>query len=246
MLAWTEFFLNKFDQANDTGLSAVDAALATGNSRAELIARNLLSEVSYLRGDFTAVKTHGERAYEIAHRIGAKIFEVWGALTRGRCALSSDGDGSIAFASFLEAYEMSWATAETFMGPWILGAAAMAARRDKDRDWSLREGERILQAGATSHNYFFFYAYAMDALLNARNWSEVRRYASALETYTADEPLEMTDFFIRRGRALADFGLGKRDQMTVGELKDLREMAKRVGFKFSLPLIDAALAEAGT
>ncbi len=236
MLAWTEFFLNKLDQAYDTGLSAVDAALATGNSRAELIARNLLSEVSYLRGDYSAVKEHGERAYEIAHRIGAKIFEVWDALTRGR-GESRDGDGAAAFASFLDAYKISQATAETFMGPWILAAAAMGAGTDEDRDWSLREGERILDAGAPSHN--------MDALLSAGNWGEARRYAEALETYAAEEPLDWADFFIERGRALDDFGLGKRDRTAIGELKDLRDKARRVGLNFTLPPIEAALAEAG-
>jgi tetratricopeptide (TPR) repeat protein len=245
MVAWTEFYLNRLNQANDTGLSAVEAALATGNSRAEIVAHNLLSEIAYLRGETSDVKLHGERAYELAHRIGATLFEAYGAFSRGRCQSSEDGDNAAAFASFLEAYEVSQATAESFMGPWILGSAARVAGKDEDRDWSLREGERILDAGAVSHNYFFFYINAMDARLDVEDWDEVRRYAAALENYTAKEPLEWSDFFIKRGRALANFGLGKRDQATIDALKDLRDVARRVGFTTALPPIEAALAKAG-
>jgi hypothetical protein len=223
----------------------VDEALATGNTRAEIIAQNVLGEIAYLRGEFLGVKLHGERVYELAHRIGATLFEVFGAFSRGRCQSSEDGDSAAAFASFLEAYEISQATAESFMGPWVLGSAAKAAGRDEDRDWSLREGERILDAGAVSHNYFFFYINAMDARLDVEDWDEVRRYAAALENYTVKEPLEWSDFFIERGRALANFGLGKRDQSTIDDLKDLRDVASRVGYKSALPPIEAALADAG-
>ena len=56
------------------------------------------------------------------------------------------------------------------------------------------------------------------------------------------EPLPRTDFFIARGRALAAFGRGNRDDAAMGEIKRLRDEAERVGLKPALSALDKALA----
>ena len=56
------------------------------------------------------------------------------------------------------------------------------------------------------------------------------------------EPLPRTDFFIARGRALAAFGRGSRDDATMQELKYLRSDAERVGLKTASTTLDEALA----
>ena len=243
MLAWTEFFLNRMDEANETAQSAVHAAVATGDGRAEIIAHNILAEIFYARGKFEDANLHGEKTLTIARRIGATRFEAIGLFNRARYRLHLGHDSAAALASYREAYAICLATAESFSGPWILGGAAVLASKAEDRKWALKEGERILDAGAVSHNYLFFQPSAMEACLGSEDWDEVTRYAEALETYTAEEPLEWSDFHIRRGRALADFGRGKRDQEMIGELEHLRDTARSVGLDLALTRIEAALAE---
>lgn len=82
----------------------------------------------------------------------------------------------------------------------------------------------------------------METALNTGDWDTVDRYAAALEEYTRSEPLPWTDFFIARGRALANCGRGKRDDATMQELQRLREESTRVGFKTALSAINHALA----
>ena len=70
----------------------------------------------------------------------------------------------------------------------------------------------------------------------------VERYAEALEAFTSMELLPRTDFFIARGRALAAFGRGRRDEATMQEIKSLRDEAERVGLGTVLSSLDKALA----
>ena len=79
------------------------------------------------------------------------------------------------------------------------------------RESALEEGEASLNEAAISHNYLWFYLFAMEALLRVKEWDRVEHYANALETYTKSEPLLLMDFFVARGRALANFGRGMRD-----------------------------------
>ncbi len=82
----------------------------------------------------------------------------------------------------------------------------------------------------------------MDACLRSGDWDEVERYAAALEEFTRPEPLPSSDFFIARGRALAAFGRGSRDDATMQNLRCLRDEAERVGLKTGLSALDEALA----
>ena len=86
-------------------------------------------------------------------------------------------------------------TGVTFAGPWVLGTLACLAKNSETRDWALREGQRVLSEHVcVSHNYIYFYRYAMDALLAAQLWAEAERYALKLEEYTRAEPLPVCDF----------------------------------------------------
>lgn len=82
----------------------------------------------------------------------------------------------------------------------------------------------------------------MDTCLQTGEWDEVDRYAQALEDYTSAEPLPYADFLIARGRALAAFGRGKRDDATMQELQRLRDEGERVGRKIAIRELKKALA----
>ena len=81
----------------------------------------------------------------------------------------------------------------------------------------------------------------MDACLKAEEWDEVERYAKVLKEYTSAEPVPWCDFFIARGRALARFGRGLRDDNLMRQLRDLRNEASRVGLRPAIPALDQAL-----
>ena len=81
----------------------------------------------------------------------------------------------------------------------------------------------------------------MEVCLQMSEWDEVDRYARALQDYTHDEPLPRSDLFIARGRVLAAHGRGNRDQETMEELQRLRDKVERLGLKFALPALEAAL-----
>jgi len=106
----------------------------------------------------------------------------------------------------------------------------------------LAEGERILDAGAVSHNYVEFYRFAVETSLERRAWDEAERYAAAMEAYWKPEPLPRCDFTVARGRALAAAGRGGQDQALVDELRHLQDEARRMGNLIDLPAIDAALS----
>ena len=78
--------------------------------------------------------------------------------------------------------------------------------------------------------------------LDLGEWDEAERYARALEDYTRPEPLPWSDFFVRRGRALAALGRGRRDESTKPELERLQAEARRLDYRIALPAIEQALA----
>jgi hypothetical protein len=106
----------------------------------------------------------------------------------------------------------------------------------------LSEAEELLCGDSVSHNFLGFYPDAMETCLQMADWNEVDRYAQALEGYTSAEPLPYTDFFIARGRALAAFGRGYRDDATMQELQRLRDEAKHIGLEVAIPALDKALS----
>ena len=121
---------------------------------------------------------------------------------------------------------------------------ALVTEDPDTRQAALKEGEELLAEGAISHNYFWFYRDAMDASLEAGAWDEVERYAAALKSYTAAEPLPLSDLFIARGQALAAHGRDPADKFVIEELRGLRAQAEGFGLRIALPAIDAALAQA--
>ena len=65
-----------------------------------------------------------------------------------------------------------------------------------------------------------------------------------LEEFTRPEPLPWCDFFIARGRALAAWGRGQRDDEILAELHHLRAEAERIGLTTALPALDETLKSA--
>ena len=156
-------------------------------------------------------------------------------------ALTIEGRRAEAVERLDAALEVARATAITYSGPRLSGALALATEDPAIRQQALDEGEEILSQGCVGHNHFWFYRDGMDVALAVGDFDTVDRYAAALEEYTRSEPLPWTDFCIARGRALANYGRGQRDDLNMRELQRLRDEAERVGFKIALPALERAL-----
>ena len=126
------------------------------------------------------------------------------------------------------------------MGTTTLGVLALALEDPDQRQSTLEKAEAFLDTGAVTYN-LMFYEDAMESCLQMTQWDEVDRYAQALENYTRAEPLPRCAFFIARGRALAAYGRGNRDQNTMLELKRLHDESKQIGLKSMLRGLEATL-----
>ena len=126
----------------------------------------------------------------------------------------------------------------TFLGPFALGAVAVASNDPAVRRTALEEAEALLGAGAVSHNHLLFPRDAVEAYLEAENWDGVEQTAAELERYTRPEPLPFAAFYIARARALAACGRGRPDPAALDRLHD---EAERLGILVASPAIEAGL-----
>ena len=225
----------------EQALTAAEAARRVGHHRAELNARVAGVFATFALGDFPRLKEQIEEARAIVDRLGARRFMQSCLLYLGKAVLAEGRRGE-ALELLEEAMAISRETGLGFHGPNILGALAEAAQDPQQRRRALAEGEAIIREGAVGHNHLRFYPDAITTALDLGEWDEAERYAKALEDYTRPEPLPWSDFFIRRGRALAALGRGRRDESTKPELERLQAEARRLGYRIALPAIEQALA----
>ncbi|MCH7477552.1 MAG: hypothetical protein IIA14_05570 [SAR324 cluster bacterium] len=229
----------------EDSLWAANRAKQVANRRAEMVTRAGMSYSLADLGETGRAKEELEQSLALARALKAGRFEAFTLCHLGKVAAMEGNRGK--GVNYLErALKISRKTGITFSGPWILGALALFTDDPAQRRQALAEGEKLLREGCVSHNYFWFYRYAMEVSLNEGNWDEAERYAAALEEYTRPEPLPWTDFFIARGRALAAHGRGRRDEALTAELEALRDEAARVGFKPEIPALERVLADSQT
>jgi tetratricopeptide (TPR) repeat protein len=230
---------NKFVPALRDYEEAVSLAQETGHPRAEMIA--LEGDILAACGKVDEGERSARRRLALARRLGSQLFIGWALTSLGRIAyLRNRWDEAEQFAQ--EAVDALRDGGMAFAGPMALGTLALVTRNSDRRRSALSEAEELLCGDSVSHNFLGFYPDAMETCLQMADWNEVDRYAQALEGYTSAEPLPYTDFFIARGRALAAFGRGYRDDATMQELQRLRDEAKHIGLEIAIPALDKALS----
>jgi len=239
---FTRLYSGDWRGAKAEGLAAVEAAAKVGDRRVEMNAIGCVLHSVVDLGEYDLLEAYAERQLALARTLGARTWEPL-ALAWTAIVLGAKGRQSEARELLMEAASITREVGRAFNAGRIFGALAWVMAGDAAvREAALDEGEAALREGSVSHNYFWFYRFAIDALLSANDWGRVERYAAALEEYTRDEPLGWTDFYIARGRALAAFGRGKRDDATVKEVQRLRDEADRVGLESALPALEDALS----
>jgi tetratricopeptide (TPR) repeat protein len=237
----TKFYRGDLKQALENSLQADAKARAVGHDRAELIAQSSCYICFFNMGEMARARDHVERAKVLIEKIGARRFMARALQFEGKIELW-EGHQTKALACLRQALAISRETGIQYAGPSILADIAFATGDPNERRAVLQEGEELLEKGSLSHNYFGFYGLAIDISLKWQDWEGAERYAAALEDYTCQEPLALCDLLIARGRALAAFDRGQRDEATVSELRRLRNKAERIGLKVALPALEEALA----
>ena len=241
MLAWTQLYQNEVAKALAEALESCTAAARAGYRRAEVVARLTAGRVLYEMGDLATSRLHLEMGLGVADEIGSKRFKAFLAIYLGRIVHAEDGNGAEAVRMLKEALQISRETGITFVGPWVLSTLAIVSDKSDERQRALDEGESILRQGCVRHNYFAFYRDAIEVALAAEDWAAAERYGGSLAEYNSAEPLPWCDFFIRRGRALAEHGRGLRNDATLDELCRLKDEAERIGLGLAIPSLDSAI-----
>ena len=203
----------------------------------DMLAFNVLVEMA----DFGPAQLAMNEAENLVERLGARRFEAQILIHRS-IVLRSEGRRDEAIAACTRAIPIARDTGLGFVGPWAMAEFAANIGDPKARREALAEGERMLAAGAVSHNHFHFYTTAMETCLQSGEWDKVDRYASALESFTRPEPLPWCDFFIARGRTLSRYGQGQRDEEIKKQLRHLQRKAADVGLRLANRQIEVALS----
>jgi DNA-binding SARP family transcriptional activator len=239
MLAITQAYCGDIAASRENYRAALDLARRIGDSRSELVVHIATTSSLLNHGQRDECRARAQQALQLAKQLGARRFQAEALGIFALTTLEHDREEALQLAE--QALQMGREASMSYCGPTLLGIVARITTNPGRRAKALAEGEELLGAGCVSHCYFDFYNNAIEVSLQDRNWQDARRYAAALEKYTADEPFAWTDFLIRRGRLLADLGENPRQASAREQLTAVRTEGQRVSAVGALVAIEAAL-----
>lgn len=243
MRGFSRCYLLEMEESLRDGLNAATMAAEAGDPRAELLGHVMMSMSHYHMGDFEKAVEDCEWIRDAIRRLGARRFEPQNDYYHGLC-LYSQGRKKEAMDMLGKAEPLARQFSPGFSLVRVLGAIALITDDADRRDKALAEAERLLDAGAVSHNYFSFYLDASDGCFDHGEWERMEHYANRLEDYTREEPLPWSDFVISRARTLAEWGRGNRSPETCARLHRLLDQANETVFRSPIDRMESALASA--
>ena len=96
-----------------------------------------------------------------------------------------------------------------------------------------------IQAPASVTVTFIFYQFAIEVMLEEKNWDGAIGYGQQPATYTEAEPLPWADFFIDRANALAAWGRGDRSADVADEIRRVQAVDNEAGITMTYPEVGA-------
>jgi class 3 adenylate cyclase/tetratricopeptide (TPR) repeat protein len=241
MMAFTEWFAGDTRGALAVAETAIARAARVGHRRAEMIGHHAAFFCQHALMDLEAASGHAEAALTLAQQLGARRFETEALAFMAELHRLA-GRRAKAIANAEEAVRISRETSLAFLGPFALGALALATDDPTARQAALEEAELLLSTGAVSHNHLLFPRDAIEAYFAVGDWDRMEHCAAQLERYTRSEPLPFADFYIARGRALAAFGRGRSDTTELtAELERVRNQGDQLGIRIALSGIETAI-----
>jgi class 3 adenylate cyclase/tetratricopeptide (TPR) repeat protein len=231
---------NDLESMKADSCEALDLAEKTRHVRAKMVTL-LCGKDLVINGDLIEGENWLRRGVALNRRLGWDNAEVLCISGLARAAILR-GDLLEGRKLAQQAVDMSRKndSGDMYQGSALLGVLALALEDPDRRLSALAEAETFLVTGTPTYN-ISFYEDALESCLQMAQWDEVDRYAQVLEDNTRAEPLPRCEFFIDRGRTLAAYGRGKRNQETMLELKRLLDEAKQIGLTFQIPSLEAAL-----
>ena len=244
-------YMNEIEKALDHYVNVIEGAKEIGDGRAEFLA-HIGAVATYIwMGRLAEARQHALRAREIIINMDARRFLMNSDISLAAIS-AEEGDKERARDQLSDAESVAEALGIAWLKPWLLGVKAKVAKDDQQRLDAIEEAEALFAAGTGNYVRFEFYEAAMDGCIAARDWDTVERLAEGCEAverlaegceaFFGPEPLDGPRFLVERGRALAAFGRGQRDDNTLDTIRRLRVEAESVGRVASLPPLDAALA----
>ena len=234
-------YLFEWPAAVDDLRDAAAAAAKVGNVRTQMVALNILGEVLVDAGKPDEARDILTTALRLAETFDNPRYRAYVLYELGRAHYYDVARRGDALATLDAALATSRQTDMRFVGPRLLAVLALVS--EQRRSAALAEGESIIKSGCLAHNALWFYRDAIEAHLKERDVDRARSCAAALADFTRSDPLPWSNFFIDRGRALADPAAGGRDRTLFETLHRLQREAEPAGLKVSLPEISAALAD---
>lgn len=196
MLATVRIYLNETQGALGDALGCAELAQRVSNLRAEIVSRLTAAWILISLGRLDEATVQVERGLSATHTLGSGRFRPFLLESSARIVLWQ-GDPVRASAVISEALELArGAGMMRFIGPWLLGTAALCTTDPAARKALLDEGDALLAQGCVGHNYYRFYAHAIEASLQAGDTQRCSLWATALEDYTLQEPNPWADFHI--------------------------------------------------
>ena len=221
---------------------AIKSAERVGHRRAELNARTAFCNCLVDMGDWNSTEQNIERGLILARQLGARAWNVQLLSWRAQ-VLIAHGRLSDAMSILQEAESLQEEIGcAAFTAGNVYGAMLLAAADRQNRAKVFSRAAEVLKGNTLAHVQFRIYRYGIEAFLADEDWNAVERLATSLESFTSPEPLGWSDFFIARGRALAAFGRGERDETTAQELRRLCDIAERQGITVLVPAMHMALS----
>jgi class 3 adenylate cyclase/tetratricopeptide (TPR) repeat protein len=242
MIGWSGLYLAQIADAAAVGREAITLAQQASQPRAEIMGRGLVAWVDgVIRDRRDEAEDQTAAALQLIRALGARRFEAQMLAVNALLALRR-GDHARGVALAEESLDICRAHGMGHIGPWAFGVRALLEPDPAARLRFLDEGERQLTLGCVSHNHVQLRELAIDALLEIGDWDGVDANCQRIRTYTADEPLLISEFAIGRGAALARFGRGERSEALRVALTALHEKGTRLELNSFVPALDAALA----
>lgn len=229
--------------AQDVALGELDAAAELSDRihdvRGGMMARNIQGEILMDMADFEAAAMPLQEALSTARSLNNRRMEVYELYQLTRHAHSQE-EPALAQDRMDQAIEIGRETGIHFHGPRLFALQARIARDEEVCRKALAEGAALIDAGANAHNVLWFHRDAIDACLAIGAQDLARAHADALVAFTSEEPLPWADFFVARGRALADCADGQGDGATLARV---HARGRELGLAIALPEVDAARAQ---
>ena len=245
MLATTRIYLNETEQALQDALASAELASSVGHKRAEIVSRLTAAWVLLCMRALEPARLQIEQGLQLVDAIGAHRFKPFLSESLARYYYAS-GDHERAQLLITEAWsDVQKQGIEEFIGPWVVSTYALISDDHEKAGSLLDVGRKWLTKGCIGHNYFRFYANAIESSLQRKDWSALSRYISDFKAYTKDEVTPWSEFKIERAELIAEaeqceLANGTYDDL-IRRLHALKSKGEEVAFNYSLIRIDDAI-----